>query len=142
MIKLLFLSFLLSTSAFANRLILSKSISSASHLPRAVFEKDCNIYAEGFAIITTRAGSGPTRIRKQYVSYQRVIAVQLLLGVAKNGRIKTVGASCDGANKLLDGYIGDSKLLLDEDISCGNHKVNQSPVTPALAGRARVICGF
>ncbi len=142
MLKLLFLFLLLSTSAFARTLILSKNNSSSSNLPHAVFLKDCKVYSEGYAVITTRAGSGPTIIRKQYVSYRRILTIESLVRIAIFGRIVTVGATCDGGNKLLDGYLRGTKILLDEDIDCGNHKVNQSPATPFLANRSRNICGF
>lgn len=140
--KLAFLFIFISTTSFAHTLMLTKHVSSGNVRPEDSFLKDCKIYREGYAIIKTKMGTNPTRTHTHNVSHARVLTIRGLLGQARNGRIEVTGVTCDGGNKLLYGYYRGVKFILDEDMDCGEHRVNQSSATPLLVSQAQSICGF
>jgi hypothetical protein len=137
-----FIIMLLSSNAWSATTLLEKRITSGRVLPSARFIKECKIFNEGFARITSKLGNNRARINFRNVSRSRILWIQSLLRFAQNGRIELIGATCDAGSKTLHGYIWTRKIILDEDLDCGTHKINRSRATPVLQRIARQTCGF
>lgn len=142
MLKFIFLLLVFSSTSFARTLILHKNVKSGFVRPQDSFMKDCKVYQEGYAVIRKKFGYYPTRITRRSVSFRRVLLINTLLNIAKNGHIDNRGAVCDAGDKLLYGYYRGDRFILDENKDCVGHKVNESPVTPFLKTHARQVCGF
>lgn len=142
MLKQLILgSLLISQGAFAH-IILSKHVTSGLVGPEDSFVKDCTYTDDAHVKITIKKGNGSPVSHIHHISSSRATEIKTLVNRAHRGRVVEVGASCDGGDDLLYGFINGHRVILDESFDCGRHRLNQSSVTPRLKTIARQDCGF
>lgn len=142
MLKQLILgSLLISQGAFAH-VILSKHLTSGLVDPEDSFVKDCTYTDDAHVKITIKKGNGSPVSHIHHISSSRVTEIKALVNSAHNGRVVEVGASCDGGDDLLYGFINGHRVILDESFDCGRHRQNQSSATPRLKAIASQDCGF
>lgn len=142
MIKLIILSTLLISQGVLASHILTKHVTSGNVRPEDSFVKDCRFTSDGHVRITIKKGTADPRTHFHHISSARVTEIKTLVRRAHNGRIVEVGATCDGGDNLLDGFISGHKVILDESFDCGRHLQNQSSAVPRLKTIASANCGF
>lgn len=138
----LILGLLTTTQVFALSPLIEKHVQSGLVAPEDSFEYDCSINDDRHVVITRREGTGAPHTYSHHFSILTRRTIRSLVHVAAGGTIAEGPASCDGGDKLLYGFHHGSKFILDEDIDCGTHKINQSRATLALKRIARRLCGF
>ena len=134
-------SLLISQGAFASH-ILTKHVTSGNVRPEDSFVKDCRFTGDGHVKITIKLGTADSTTHFHHISSSRVTEIKNLVRRAHSSRIVEVGATCDGGDNLLDGYISGHKVILDENNDCGRHLKNQSSTVPRLKTIATENCGF
>lgn len=139
--QIIFSTLLISQSALASH-ILTKHVTSGNVRPEDSFVKDCRFTNDGHVRVTIKLGLEAPRTHFHHISEMRVTEIKNLVRRAHSGRIVEVGATCDGGDNLLDGFITGHKVILDESFDCGRHLQNQSSSVPRLKSIAMEICGF
>lgn len=132
----------LSTTVMASPVILSKQVTSGNVRPEDSFSKDCKFHNGGIVYITVRKGTGSPRTHSHSLTKAQISEIQTLVDRAHSGRVTEVGATCDGGSQILDGFISGHKVVLDENVDCGRHLINQSNAVPRLKSIALQYCGF
>lgn len=142
MLKILPVILLLSTSAFANTLLLEKHAASGYVMPEHSFVKDCKIYKEGFMESTTIHGNGTATGFSAKIPAMRIQAMRLLLKVAQSGTVEESVMPCDIGTVIVKGHYGEKEVELESSIDCGAKRVNKSPAASVLTSMAGEICAF
>ncbi|HXH74683.1 MAG TPA: hypothetical protein VNJ08_06935 [Bacteriovoracaceae bacterium] len=140
--QIILASIFISNGAFASHVILRKHVTSGNVRPEDSFVKNCSFTNDGHIRINLKKGDGTTTFHTHHISSTKVAEIKTLVQRAHSGRIIEEGATCDGGDNLLYGFISGHKVLLDENFDCGRHRVNQSIATPRLKTIALKNCGF
>ena len=140
--SLVLLTLLLSTSAFASELLLKKHAVSGLMIPENSFEKDCSVYSSGLVRLRLREGINPPRIVRKLVSQRQITLLKQNLRKARFGKIVDGDIICDAGSRTVYGYLRGKKILIDEDLDCNTHRINECAAAGRIVSFGFRVCEF